>query len=99
MTVRDSVSPLLGVPTGAPKATGSCPDVLTLLSQHIEDEISSDVCLEMERHIERCARCRGACDSLKRTLALCRTAASDTPVPAPVQTKVRRAVQEFLRIS
>lgn len=99
VAVRDRVSPVLGVPPDAPAATGSCPDVLTLFSQHLEDEISSDVCLEMERHLERCARCRGACDSLKRTLALCRTAASDAEVPAPVQVKVRRAVQEFLRLS
>lgn len=99
IAVRDSVSPVLGVPTDAPASTDSCPDVLTLFSQHIEDEISSDVCLEMERHLERCTRCRGACDSLKRTLALCRTAAGDTEVPAPVQMKVRRAVQEFLRSS
>jgi RNA polymerase sigma-70 factor (ECF subfamily) len=96
LAVRDSLAPLFGEPSDADAAPGSCPDVLTLFSQHLEDEISSDVCLEMERHLERCARCRGACDSLKRTLALCRTAASATAVPMPVQTAVKRALHDFL---
>lgn len=97
VAVRDSVAPLLGVPSDEPVAPGSCPDVLTLFSQHLEDEISSDVCIAMERHLERCGRCRSACASLKRSLALCRTAASATEVPAPVQAAVRRALQDFLR--
>jgi RNA polymerase sigma-70 factor, ECF subfamily len=85
LTVREQLVPLLGIPTDAPKAKGSCPDVLSLFSQHVEDEISADVCAAMERHIEECARCRNACDSLKRSLALCRTAGPSVEVPPSVQ--------------
>lgn len=92
LSVRAEVAPLLGVPT-AGAATGGCPDVLTLFSQHLEDEISADLCAEMERHLQACDRCRGACDSLKRTLALCRTA---VPVPTPVQASVKVALRDFL---
>lgn len=94
LSVRARVAPLLGVPS-APAAAGTCPDVLTLFSQHLEDEISADVCAEMERHVESCARCRGACDSLKRTLALCR-AGPPARVPAAVQDSVRVALRDFL---
>ena len=67
-----------------------------MFSQHLEDEISADRCAEMERHLEGCARCRGTCDSLKRTLALCRTVGPSAPVPASVQASVRMALRSYL---
>jgi RNA polymerase sigma-70 factor (ECF subfamily) len=95
LAVRESVAPLLGVQV-LPPASAGCPDVLMLFSQHLEDEISVDRCAEMERHLEGCARCRGTCDSLKRTLALCRTSGRSTAVPASVQASVRAALRDFL---
>jgi RNA polymerase sigma-70 factor (ECF subfamily) len=97
LSVRAHVAPLLGVPTEATAVgPGACPDVLTLFSQHLEDEISSEVCGEMERHLAACSRCRSACDSLKRTLALCRAAGPAAPVPPSVQASVRVALRDFL---
>jgi RNA polymerase sigma-70 factor (ECF subfamily) len=96
LAVRERVAPILGIGAPAPAAPGTCPDVLTLFSQHLEDEISADRCAEMERHLEGCARCRGTCDSLKRTLALCRTTGASVAVPAAVQATVRRALRDFL---
>ena len=96
LSVRAHVAPILGVPSEPGAALpGTCPDVLTLFSQHLEDEISADVCAEMERHVEACARCRGACDSLKRTLALCRSG-PPARIPAAVQDSVRVALRKFL---
>jgi RNA polymerase sigma-70 factor (ECF subfamily) len=97
LAVRAHVAPALGIPTsrGAAAAPDSCPDVVTMLSQHLEEELSADVCAEMERHVQACQRCRGACDSLKHTLALCRTARSDR-VPPSVQDSVRVAIRDFL---
>jgi RNA polymerase sigma-70 factor (ECF subfamily) len=96
LSVRAQVAPLLGIPTDGPAAPGACPDVLTLFSQHLEDEISAERCAEMERHLQRCDRCRGTCDSLKRTLALCRTARPTIQVPASVQASVKVALRNFL---
>ena len=95
LAVRAQLVPLLGIGE-APAAPGGCPDVLMLLSQHLEDEVSADRCAEMERHLEGCARCRGTCDSLKRTLALCRTAGASAPVPPAVQASVRDALRGFV---
>jgi RNA polymerase sigma-70 factor (ECF subfamily) len=96
LSVRAHVAPLLGVPAGSGEVPSpGCPDVLTLFSQHLEDEISADKCAEMERHVEACGRCRGACDSLKRTLALCR-AGTPAHVPAAVQDSVRGALRRLL---
>lgn len=94
--VRERVAPLLGME--AASAGGSpCPDVVLMFSRHLEDEITAEQCAEMERHLEGCARCRGSCDSLKSTLALCRTAAPAVPVPPSVQTSVKTAVRDFLQ--
>jgi RNA polymerase sigma-70 factor (ECF subfamily) len=97
LSVRERVAPLLGVePSRAPVEVGGCPDVLALFSQHLEDEISADVCAEMERHLAKCGRCRGACDSLKRTLALCRSSTVSVEVPSSVQSSVRTALRGYL---
>jgi len=96
LSVRAQVAPLLGISTDGAVAPGTCPDVLTLFSQHLEDEISVDVCAEMERHLQACDRCRGTCDSLKRTLALCRTTGPAAEVPTSVQASVKVALQNFL---
>ncbi len=99
VSVRDSLAPMLGIPDEAQEASSTCPDVLTMFSQHLEDEISAEVCSAMERHLAGCPRCRDACDSLKRTLALCHAAGPATEVPPSIQAAVRRALQDFLRDS
>jgi RNA polymerase sigma-70 factor (ECF subfamily) len=97
LSVREEVAPLLGVKLDLPAAgPGPCPDVLALFSRHLEDEISADLCVEMERHLEVCGRCRGACESLRRSLALCRTSASAAEVPRSVQESVRSALRLYL---
>jgi RNA polymerase sigma-70 factor (ECF subfamily) len=95
-SVRERIAPLLGIPAlPAAETRGGCPDVLDLLSRHLEGDISAEVCAEMERHVAACGRCRGTCESLKRTLALCRTSPS-APVPRALQESVRAAVRRFL---
>jgi RNA polymerase sigma-70 factor (ECF subfamily) len=88
---------LLAVVGGEPAmpAPASCPDVLSMLSRKLEDEISPEVCAEMEQHVAGCPHCTSLCDSLKRTLAVCK--ALPTPeVPAHVQASLRRAVAAAL---
>ncbi len=82
------------VPHMAPiaPANDSCPDVVDLLSRRLEGEISPDLCAEMERHLAGCASCRGACESLKETLALCRRV-SAPEVPSAVRESVQRAIR------
>lgn len=76
-------------------AAASCPDVLRLLSQRLEGEIDASMCANMEEHLATCPHCRGECDGLKRTLALCKSHA-DEPVPVAVQNKVRAAIAAAL---
>jgi RNA polymerase sigma-70 factor (ECF subfamily) len=94
IAVRQDLAPMLGPVISTPR-TSMCPDVLTLFSQHLEGEIDPGVCAAMEAHLAQCSHCRGACDSLKRTLAVCRQL--PTPeVPASVAASVKAAVRTFL---
>jgi RNA polymerase sigma-70 factor (ECF subfamily) len=106
VAVREAVSPMLGVPEPAAGAAPeraevargremACPDIVALFSRHLEGEISAGVCADMEKHLQACDRCRSRCDSLQRTLAMCRRAPLPE-VPEPVQTRVKQALRRFL---
>ena len=94
VAVRQELAPLLGPAIETPREP-TCPDVLMLFSQHLEGEIDPTVCARMEAHLTQCRRCRGACDSLKSALAMCRQL--PTPeVPASLAASIKTAVQAFL---
>ncbi len=107
VAVREALAPLLAAPgAGAVEAAGAppepaaatgCPDIVELFSRHLESEISASVCAEMEKHLARCPGCQARCESLQRTLALCR-AAPLPEVPKAVQADVRRALQKFIEL-
>lgn len=110
VAVREAMVPLLGIPeapaapaeappaVALPAAPGvTCPDIVQLFSRHLEGEISSNVCAEMERHLAGCPACQSRCDSLQRTLALCK-AAPLPEVPAKVQASVRQALKKFVEL-
>jgi RNA polymerase sigma-70 factor (ECF subfamily) len=92
LSVRDRLSPLLG-PTGSRAA--ACPDVLTLFSKHLEGDVDRELCARMEQHLASCRGCTSTCDSLRRTLALCR-AAPEPEIPPEIREKVRRALRRLL---
>jgi RNA polymerase sigma-70 factor (ECF subfamily) len=91
VTLRERLAPLLE-PGLAPSP--GCPDLVPLFSRHLEGDLEPTTCAEMEKHLASCPRCKGACDSLRRTLARC--ASGLGTVPDDVRLEVRRAVQNFL---
>jgi len=98
VAIREKLAPALGRPVIAPPRGALCPDVLTLFSQHLEGEIAPSVCATMEAHLAQCNHCRDACESLKRTLAICRQL--PTPdVPASLAASVKAAIHAFLEAS
>ena len=95
VAIREELAPALGRPGIAPLRGDLCPDVLTLFSQYLEGEIDPGVCAKMEAHLAQCQHCRDACESLKRTLAICRQL--PTPdVPASLAASVKAAIHAFL---
>ena len=72
-----------------------CPDVLTLFSQHLDGEIDPGVCATMEAHLAQCRHCRDTCESLKRTLAVCRQLATPD-VPVALAASIKAAIHAFV---
>jgi RNA polymerase sigma-70 factor, ECF subfamily len=96
VAVRQKLSPIVARPAIESPRGAMCPDVLTLFSQHLEGEIDPGVCASMEAHIAQCSQCRNACESLKRTLAVCRQL--PTPdVPPSLAEAIRAAIHTFLK--
>jgi len=94
VAIREELAPTLGR-SAAPPRGATCPDVLRLFSQHLEGEIDPSICATMEAHLAQCHHCRDACESLKRTLAICRQL--PTPdVPTSVAASVKAAINAFL---
>jgi RNA polymerase sigma-70 factor (ECF subfamily) len=94
LKVRERLAPLLGRLPAPP--TPSCPDIPSLFSRHLENEIDPTTCIEMERHLAACPHCDAACESLKRVLSLCRNTAAPQ-VPPNLQESVRAGIRVFLK--
>lgn len=69
-----------------------CPELQAELSAYAASEIDQAACARIEAHLEKCPRCTAACDSLKRTVSMCR-AIPGGEVPAPVRAAVRQALR------
>lgn len=63
---------------------GDCLNLLRQLSAYIDDELPSDVCAEIRRHLGACPNCEVFIASLQHTVTLCRHR------PAPQLTSVDR---------
>lgn len=88
--LRDELTPWLE--QSSPGA--ACPDVVDLLSRHLEGDITSEACRAMQAHVDECARCAQRCHSLRSVLSAC--SATPAPVLAP---ELKLAVREQIRRS
>ena len=96
LAVRAEVAPHLATPGELLPPGPGCPDVLASYSRHLEGDIKPDTCAEMEAHLEACPRCQGRCDTLRRTLQLCKSIPGPT-VPIGTQHLVRSALERAAR--
>jgi RNA polymerase sigma-70 factor (ECF subfamily) len=79
-----------------PGATGGCPELAEAIAAYSASEIDQATCSSIEAHLTACPSCAGACDSLKRTVSLCRQIPGGQ-VPAPIRAAVRRALAQITR--
>jgi RNA polymerase sigma-70 factor, ECF subfamily len=93
--VRGRLAPFLAPVGPLAAGLGVCPDVVDLLSRHLEGDIGPDTCAEMERHVTGCPRCQTACDSLKQTLRLCGSTPSPD-VPEALKESIRQGIRSLL---
>jgi len=72
-----------------------CPDIRKVFSEHIEGDLSPDICATMEAHIADCPMCASECTGLQATLNACSSAPCE--VPAEIQERLRAGLREALR--
>ena len=78
----------------APPPPG-CPNIREVFSQHLEGDLSSEICATMEAHVAECAHCSAECDGLKATLNICSSMGCEA-VPEDIQTRVQQALRAAL---
>jgi RNA polymerase sigma-70 factor (ECF subfamily) len=93
LQLREHLATLMG--EGAQGEAQGCPELAQELSEFAAQEMDQATCVRLEEHLSRCPRCVQACDSLKRTVSLCRSIPGDE-VPAPVRAAVRQALSRAL---
>jgi RNA polymerase sigma-70 factor, ECF subfamily len=94
LQLREYLSTLLG--EGTQDKAQACPELAQELSEFAAQEVDQATCVRLEEHLSRCPRCAQACESLKRTVSLCRHIPGNE-VPAPVRTAVRQALSRALQ--
>ncbi|MBN1210773.1 MAG: sigma-70 family RNA polymerase sigma factor [Myxococcaceae bacterium] len=95
LQLREHLSTLMGEGAQGGEAQG-CPELALELSEFAAQEVDQATCVRLEEHLSRCSRCAQACESLKRTVSLCRRLPGDE-VPAPVRTAVRQALSRVMQ--
>jgi len=70
---------------------GRCVDLLQQLSAYIDDELPSDICGEIRRHLGACPNCEVFIASLQQTVTLCRHR-SAPELTSVDRMKMRRAI-------
>jgi len=72
-----------------------CPDIRKVFSEHLEGDLSPDICSSMQAHVANCSTCAAECDGLKAVLNACATAPCE--VPPAVQAHVKAALRQALQ--
>jgi anti-sigma factor RsiW len=72
MTKKKSVGHSQSSPHRHQPGEGRCLDILKQLSAYIDDELPSDICAELRRHLGACPNCEVFIESLRKTVTLCR---------------------------
>lgn len=93
--VRKQLAPVLAPAPAVPARGAACVDIVKLFSQHLDGDIDPAVCAAMEAHLTGCDDCRGVCESLKRTLAMCRALPAPA-VPGALAQSIKAAIRSVL---
>ena len=72
--------------------SGECARLAEELGDFAADDIEKATCTKIEEHLANCSTCSAACESLKRTVSLCRRIPGDE-VPSAVRSAVRSALE------
>jgi anti-sigma factor (TIGR02949 family) len=70
----------------------SCKELLSSLGDYVDGSLGEDLCLEIEKHMKGCNRCRVVVDTMKKTVELYHQSEEEQPLPTDVRERL------FLRL-
>jgi len=71
-----------------------CLEMFEKLSEYIDGELDHETCAQIQKHAEGCVACFACLETLKRTVALCKTV-SDKPVPQNLSAKLKEIIENL----
>lgn len=76
----------------------SCQHLLDSLSDYVDGELQTNLCAQLERHLENCTNCKIVVDSLRKTVYLYQVTAGEPDVPEEVRQRLYHSLDldEFL---
>jgi RNA polymerase sigma-70 factor, ECF subfamily len=76
-----------------PELDEKCKEVFSLLSEYLNLELPPGACQEIEKHLAGCPPCIEFAESLRKTVALCRSY-RPSELPEPIGNKARQQLLE-----
>lgn len=70
-----------------------CQSLLAAISDYLDGDLDSELCLELERHMAECQNCRIVVDTLRKTISLYHGIAVDDKIPPLVRERLFRTLQ------
>jgi predicted anti-sigma-YlaC factor YlaD len=72
----------------------NCDTLLQTLSDYIDDELSEEMCTEIQQHLESCGDCRVVLNTTRRTIDLVRIpVGGETTLPDDVRQRLFRCLE------
>jgi anti-sigma factor RsiW len=71
-----------------------CLELFDKLSEYLDHELDEITCRHIEKHVKECMPCCVCMETLKRTIALCRSA-KDKPVPGDFSKRLYAMIMEM----
>jgi anti-sigma factor RsiW len=77
----------------------SCRRMLGSLSDYVNEDLNTELCTEIERHLAECGDCQVVVDTLRKTVSLVHANASTPVVPEDVRKRLYKLLDldEFIQ--
>ena len=76
-----------------------CDDIVDIMGDYVDGELTASVKERIDTHMAGCSECREFLRTYSFTVKLAASLRNDTPAPAPVQNRLRAALNERLGLS
>jgi anti-sigma factor (TIGR02949 family) len=77
----------------------TCHHLLDSLSDFVDQDLSQELCAEIERHLAGCENCRVVIDTLRKTIELYQETAPEAQAPEDVRRRLymRLELHDYLK--